>query len=101
MLSQRSGLFAAAYGQLVEWQGELVAAGLKHSDASMHQLLAALERLGAVEDCVQLAKLHEEMKPGSYSAHRFALQVSLRRSGSQHCLWRHLTVQWLHICSTA
>lgn len=76
MLFQRAGLFASAYSQLVEWQGELVAAGLKHNDVTMHQLLAALERLGAVEDCVQLAKLHEEIRPGKYTAHRFALRVS-------------------------
>lgn len=76
VLSQRAALFASAYSQLVDWQGELVTAGLKHTDASMHHLLSALERLGAAEDCVQLAKLHEEMKPGTYTAHRFALQVS-------------------------
>lgn len=76
VLSQRSGLFATAYSQLVEWQGEMVTNGLKHSDTSMHQFLGALERLGALDDCIQLAQLHEEMKPGSFTAHKFALQVS-------------------------
>lgn len=82
LLSQRAGLFTAAYSQLAAWQGELVAAGLKHNSSSMHQLLSALERLGAVNDCVQLAELHEEVKPGTFTAHRFALQVGDTWCGS-------------------
>jgi hypothetical protein len=75
LLSQRTGLFLAAYSQLAIWQGELVAAGLKHTPTSMHQLLAALDRLGYVNDCLQLAKLNEEKKTGTFKAHRAALMV--------------------------
>jgi hypothetical protein len=57
------------------WQGELVAAGLKHSNSSMHHLLAALDRLGYVDDCLQLAKLNDEKKTGTFKAHRTALMV--------------------------
>jgi hypothetical protein len=41
----------------------------------MHQLLAALDRLGYVNDCLQLAKLNEEKKTGTFRAHRQALMV--------------------------
>lgn len=75
LLLARSGMFAAAYSQLAVWQGELVAAGLKHSPQSLHHLMAALERLGALSDCMQLASLQDELQRGDMSAHRFALQV--------------------------
>lgn len=78
LLVRRSALFASAYSQLAAWQGELVAAGLKHTPASLHQLLAALERLGAAGDCIQLAQLQERHQPGNFTAHRFALQVGGR-----------------------
>ncbi|WIA30492.1 hypothetical protein OEZ86_000576 [Tetradesmus obliquus] len=78
LLSQRSKLFLAAYSQLATWQGELVAAGLKHSPTSMHQLLTALDRLGYVDDCLQLAKLNEEKKTGTFKAHQTALQAASR-----------------------
>uniref|UniRef100_A0A383VS54 PROP1-like PPR domain-containing protein n=1 Tax=Tetradesmus obliquus TaxID=3088 RepID=A0A383VS54_TETOB len=78
LLSQRSKLFLAAYSQLATWQGELVAAGLKHSPTSMHQLLTALDRLGYVDDCLQLAKLNEEKTTGTFKAHQTALQAASR-----------------------
>jgi hypothetical protein len=75
LLGRRGALFAAAYSQLADWQAELVAAGLRHTKISLHQLLSALERLGAAGDCLQLAKLHEQLQPDSMVAHSFALKV--------------------------
>jgi hypothetical protein len=83
LLNQRTGLFLAAYSQLAVWQGELVAAGLKHTHTSMHHLLAALDRLGYVNDCLQLAKLNEEKKTGTFKAHRAALMVGNLQQGLQ------------------
>jgi hypothetical protein len=75
LLSQRSALFQAAYSQLNLWQRDMAAAGLKHTGASMSNLTSALERLGAVDDCLQLAKLSEGARPGDNLAHRAALKV--------------------------
>lgn len=74
-LGQRAALFASAYSQLVLWQRDMVAAGLKHTPASLMNLAHALERLGADEDCLQLARLAEEARPGDPTAHRAALRV--------------------------
>lgn len=76
LLSQRSALFASAYSQLAQWQRDMGAVGLKHNAPSMTHLTAALERLGAVEDCLQLARLAEGARPGEFVAHRAALKVS-------------------------
>jgi len=76
LLSARAALFAGAYSQLADWQAELVAAGLRHNAVSLYQLLAALERLGAAADCMQLAKLHDQFKEDDLTPHSFALQVS-------------------------
>lgn len=76
-LSERAGLFASAYSQLATWQRDMVAAGLKHNNVTMWQLTQALERLGAVDDCLQLAKLTEDTRPGDANAHRAALRVGL------------------------
>lgn len=46
----------------------------------MHQLLTALDRLGYVDDCLQLAKLNEEKKTGTFKAHQTALQVRCSRN---------------------
>lgn len=75
-MSERAGLFATAYSQLAMWQRDMVAAGLKHTSITMNHLTQALERLGAVQDCLQLAKLSEDSRPGEPIAHRAALRVS-------------------------
>ena len=75
MLGQRAALFASAYSQLVLWQRDMVTAGLKHTSPSLKNLSYALERLGASEDCLQLARLAEEARPGDHTAHRAALKV--------------------------
>jgi hypothetical protein len=92
-MSERSGLFASAYSQLAMWQHDMVAAGLKHTDTTMRHLTLALERLGAVEDCLQLAKLSEGTRPGDWTAHRAALRVS---SGCMFSAWCALLLRVLH-----
>jgi hypothetical protein len=86
LLSQRAALFASAYSQLANWQRDMVAAGLKHTNTMMQHLTSALERLGALQDCLQLARLAEDARPGDFKAHRAALRVSVNGfSGADSC----------------
>jgi hypothetical protein len=93
-LSRRTALLTSAYSQLATWQSDMAAAGLKHTGASMTHLTAALERLGAVDDCVRLAKLHEQVRPGDFIAHRAALKVCVCGRGVFGSRQEHALLPW-------
>jgi hypothetical protein len=63
--AERSARLAEAYVQLLAWQGDMVAGGIRHNSVTLSHLLGALERLNAVSDCVRLAQLHEHARPGA------------------------------------
>jgi hypothetical protein len=60
----RRARLAEAYVQLLAWQSDMVAAGIRHDAVTLRHLLGALERVNAVSDCIQLAHLHEKLRPG-------------------------------------
>ncbi|KAI8466740.1 MAG: hypothetical protein J3K34DRAFT_53711 [Monoraphidium minutum] len=76
--AERSARLAEAYVSLLSWQGDMVAAGVRHDAVTLRHLLGALERVNAVSDCIRLAQLHEQMRPGDLGAHRHALKAAGR-----------------------
>ena len=105
-LADRAAQFAGVYGRVAAWQGDMARRGVRHDSVSLHHLAAALERLNALGDCLELAAAQErallrhaarerrreeqEEKEGaassppsssSFAAHRSALRVSGRRGG--------------------
>ena len=81
--SERAAHLAASYSQLVAWQQDMAALGCTHSDASLHHLLQALDRLNCSSDAMQLAGLFERLRPSTNTAHTAALKASLRKWGPQ------------------
>jgi hypothetical protein len=67
-MSERRARLAGAYVQLLSWQKDMVAAGIRHDRVTLTHLLGALERVNAVSDCIQLAQLQEERSPGGRRA---------------------------------
>jgi len=63
-MAERRAKLASAYVQLLSWQSDMVAAGIRHDKVTLSHLLGALERVNAVSDCIKLAQLHEQMRPG-------------------------------------
>jgi hypothetical protein len=66
VLAEKRAQLSGAYVQLLSWQSDMVAAGIRHDPVTLTHLLGALERVNAVSDCIQLAQLHERMRPGGF-----------------------------------
>ena len=75
---ERRARLAGAHARLLEWQADMVAAGLRHDAVTLRHLLSALERANAAADCIRLAELHEQRRPGDLHAHREALRAAGR-----------------------
>jgi len=58
-LADRAARFASVYARLAAWQGDMAARGTRHDRVSLHHLAAALERLNALGDCLELAAAQE------------------------------------------
>lgn len=56
----------------------MVAAGVRHDAVTLSHLLGALERVNAMSDCVQLAQLHETLRPGASAGGRGSGAAALR-----------------------
>lgn len=78
VLNKRAAHFNAAYSMLTEWQQHMVAAGVQHTERSLWHLMKALERLSRLQDCLQLAKQYEKLRPGNHKPHTHAIRVAAR-----------------------
>jgi hypothetical protein len=83
--------------QLLTWQSDMVAAGIRHDAVTLNHLLGALERVNAVSDCIQLADLHERLRPGGRRAGAGGRAAGGRSRRAASCRWRRAAVGGRHL----